>query len=111
MYIRCCTGLARQQDYFQLESPRDVQSDKVWSAAEAQYQSFLVPDLDTYTKDDLTIHDCLLRMTLDETAEGNVRLMRQTVQMLLDIFVERTCILLQRKVWDSTNNRTLVFSI
>ena len=110
MYIRCCTGLGRELDYG-TSSPRSRQSEKAWSAAEAQYQSFLVPDLDTYTKDDLTLHDCLLRMTLDENAEGNVRLMRQTIQMLMDIFVERTCILLQRKVWDSTHNRTLVFSI
>ena len=110
MYIRCCTGWEQELDYG-TSSPRSMQSEKAWSAASAQYQSYLVPDLDTYTKDDLTLHDCLLRMTLDENAEGNVRLMRQTVQMLMDIFVERTCILLQRKVWDSTHNRTLVFSI
>lgn len=43
--------------------------------------------LDDYTNQDLTDHDYLLRMSLDEES-GEVKIMKQTVQMLLDIFAD-----------------------
>lgn len=45
-----------------------------------------VPDLDEFQDEDLTSHDYLLRMTLDGIADGDVKIMKQGVQMLLDIF-------------------------
>ena len=60
-----------------------------YNASEPQYQSLLVTDLlDSYVQNDLTDHDYLLRMSLDGQEGGSVKLMKQTVQMFLDIFVE-----------------------
>ena len=74
---------------------RDVEpeEDKKTSFAEATYESILVPDLEDYTKSDMTTHDFLLRMvvgdcTCNDCNCSNVKMMKQTVQMLLDIFSE-----------------------
>jgi hypothetical protein len=62
--------------------------DSAINAAEAQFMPLLVVDdlVDEYHSEDLTQQDCLLRMTLDGNEEGGVKIMRQTIQMLLDIF-------------------------
>ena len=58
------------------------------SAAEAKYDSKMVCELEKYGQENLTKHDCVLRMALDY--EEQVQLMRQSLQMLLDIFATKT---------------------
>ena len=58
------------------------------SAAEAKYDSKMVCELEKYGQENLTKHDCVLRMALD--CEEQVKLMRQSLQMLLDIFATKT---------------------
>ena len=60
--------------------------DKAPNASEMQYQSEPISHLDDYQEDDLTIHDCILRMTLDGSSNGEVNLMKQSLQDFLDIF-------------------------
>lgn len=58
---------------------------KAKSVAEAQYLSQTISQIDgEYGISELTTHDYLLRMALDD--DGNVNLMKQTVEMFLDIF-------------------------
>ena len=59
------------------------------SYAEALYESSLVPDLEAYTESNLSEHDYLLRMTLDDKQE-DVVLRKQSVRHLLGIFSEKT---------------------
>ena len=66
---------------------RESQS-KNESAAEAQYESKMVSQLEEYQEEHLTPHDYILRMALD--ASEQVRIMRQGLQMLLDIFSTHT---------------------
>ena len=55
------------------------------SVAEAQYRSWDIAQIDGgYGASSLTTHDYLLRMALD--GSGNVNMMKQTVEMFLDIF-------------------------
>ena len=67
-------------------APADLIDQDAWNAAEMQYLSLRVPDLDECKDEDLTSHDYLLRMTLDGVEDGDVQIMKQSVQMLLDIF-------------------------
>ena len=67
-------------------APADLIDQDAWNAAEMQYLSLRVPDLDEFKDEDLTSHDYLLRMTLDGVEDGDVQIMKQSVQMLLDIF-------------------------
>jgi hypothetical protein len=62
--------------------PKAVASRK--SSAEAQYSSSMVSELYQYTRENLTSHDYILRMALDSNEQ--VQLMKQVLQMLLDIF-------------------------
>lgn len=50
-----------------------------WNAAEMQYESLKVTDMDDYLVENMSDHDYLLRMTLDGNQEGGVQLMKQTV--------------------------------
>ena len=67
---------------------RDASQANVGSAAEAQYESKMVAELPVFVEENLTVHDYVLRMSLD--GEEDVRMMRQGLQMLLDIFATRT---------------------
>ena len=58
------------------------------SAAEAKYDSTMVCELEKYGQENLTKRDCILRMALD--CDEQVRIMRQSLQMLLDIFATKT---------------------
>lgn len=65
-------------------APRAIEG---MNAVEAQYHASTVAELESYWPQDLTPNDCLLRMSLDGMpAEDGVKLRKQTVQMLLDIF-------------------------
>ena len=75
-------------------SDSQAEIDKV---VEAQYQSSMVCDLESYRQQNLTQNDCLLRMTLDGMGE-DVKMMRQGVQMLLDIYAEQAAARLGREV-------------
>ena len=58
------------------------------NASEAVYESDLVPHLESFIGKDLTDSDLLLRMTLDGDVQGGVKIRKQSIQMLLDIFVD-----------------------
>ncbi len=58
------------------------------NASEAVYESDLVPHLESFISKDLTDSDLLLRMTLDGDVQGGVKIRKQAIQMLLDIFVD-----------------------
>lgn len=58
------------------------------SSAEAQYDSRMVSELDEYVEENLTTHDYILRMFLNVSEQ--VQLMKQGLQMLLDIFATKT---------------------
>ena len=58
------------------------------SDVEAKYKSLQVADLEDYTGQDLTDHDYILRMTLDGHETGGVKIMKQSLKMLLDLFTE-----------------------
>ena len=58
------------------------------SAAEAKYDSNMVCELDEYAEENLTPHDYILRMALDE--QEQVQLKKQGLKMLLDIFAGKT---------------------
>ena len=64
----------------------DIQEKK--SAAEAQYQSSMVKNLPQYSEENLSPHDCMLRIL--SNGENDLQLMRQGIQMFLDIFASRT---------------------
>lgn len=70
------------------ESLAERASNSQSSSAEAQYDSRMVSELDPYVEENLTVHDYILRMSLD--AEEQVQLMKQGLQMLLDIFATKT---------------------
>ena len=57
-------------------------------AAESRYDSAMVCELPEYVDENLTTHDYILRLALD--GEQQVNMMRQGLQMLLDIFAEKT---------------------
>lgn len=70
-------------------SNTDAATTQPISYAEALYESSLVPDLESYTESNLSEHDYLLRMTLDDKQE-DVVLRKQSVRHLLGIFSEKT---------------------
>ena len=59
------------------------------SAADAQYESKMVCELEQYTDEHLTPSDSTLRVSLDDST-GGVDIKRQTIQNLLDIFASNT---------------------
>ena len=63
-----------------------VDSKKTSSIIEAQYESKEVNELDSYQKEDLTDHDYLLRLSLDEKEEP--QLAKQSLKHFLSIFVD-----------------------
>ena len=90
IYVRYCTNASTKG--IAMMSARHAMApidEEKWSAAEAQYQSLTVPELqDNYIAENMTAHDYLLRMSLDCVPGDDVRLMKQSVQMLLDIFAK-----------------------
>ena len=66
--------------------------DKPISYVEAQHFSSAVSELPDYVQENLTSRDCILRMSSSDgqTADGGIKLMRQTIRNLLDIFADKT---------------------
>ena len=88
-YEDCCRKMV--QDMAEIrESQRAALASGVTSVAEAQYESKMVCELEKYVDENLTPHDYILRMSLQDDEEEQVRLMRQSLQMLLDIFATKT---------------------
>ena len=59
------------------------------SDVEAKYESLQVADLEEeYGAADLTDHDYILRMSLDGSNDGELKIMKQSMRMLLDLFTE-----------------------
>jgi hypothetical protein len=66
--------------------------DKPISYVEAQHFSSAVSELPDYVQENLTSRDCILRMSSSDgqTTDGGIKLMRQTIRNLLDIFTDKT---------------------
>jgi len=66
--------------------------DKPISYVEAQHFSSPVHGLPDYVQENLTSRDCILRMSSSDgqTTDGGIKLMRQTIRNLLDIFTDKT---------------------
>ena len=62
----------------------------VASSVETKYDQTTVSDLEEFTKADFTDSDLLLRISSDDSMDGNLKLMKQTLKVLLDIFVDTT---------------------
>lgn len=74
----------------------------VTSAVETKYDQSTVSDLEEFTKADFTDSDLLLRISSDDSMDGNLQLMKQTLKVLLDIFVDTT----EKELSVTVGNRT-----
>ena len=70
-----------------IEGMRSSGEEEDVSTAEAQYESSMVCELPAYSGENLTTHDYLLRVAI---CADNLKLMKQTLLNLLDIFATRT---------------------
>jgi len=83
--------LTVEEEEWELQKARDAE--EKWNTAEAQYFSDIVPHphLDEFKQDDLTTHDYLLRLLVEENdGSKSVSLMKQTIQQFLDIYADIT---------------------
>ena len=74
----------------------------VASAVETKYDQSTVSDLEEFTNADFTDSDLLLRISSDDSMDGNLKLMKQTLKVLLDIFVDTT----EKELGVTVGNRT-----
>ena len=74
----------------------------VASAVETKYDQSTVSDLEEFTRADFTDSDLLLRISSDDSMDGNLKLMKQTLKVLLDIFVDTT----EKELGVTVGNRT-----